>query len=174
MSAVGGLSQPQKLNEAHGLIGFDCGKEALNRWLRDHALANQKANYTQVMVITCGANVVGFYGLAMSSVHRNDAPRKIKPHPAPRDIPCLLLGQLAVDKRWRGKGIGLGLLKDALTRAVHVADQAGMRAVMVNALDEDAGGFWASMGFIAAAGDPQTWFRSIEDIRASLAAALGG
>lgn len=174
MNVAAGLSQPQKLNETHVLAGFDCGKEALNRWLRVHALANQKSDYTQVMVVTNGADVVGFYGLSMSSVHRDDVPKKIKPHPAPRDIPCLLLGQLAVDSRWGGKGIGSGLLKDALIRAIGIADHAGMRAVVVNALDEEAGKFWAGMGFIAAKGDPQTFFRSIEDIRATLAEAMAG
>ena len=172
MNVAARLSPPQKLNETHVLTGFDCGKEALNQWLRVHALANQKADYTQVMVVTSGADVVGFYGLSMSSVHRDDAPKKIKPHPAPRDIPCLLLGQFAVDTRWSGKGIGAGLLKDALTRAIRIADQAGMRALVVNAVDEEAGKFWASKGFIAAKGDPQTLFRSIEDIRATLAASL--
>lgn len=172
MNVAAGLSPPQKLNETHVLAGFDCGKEALNQWLRVHALANQKADYTRVMVVTSGSDVVGFYGLSMSSVHRDHVPKKIKQHPAPKDIPCLLLGQLAVDMRWLKKGIGAGLLKDALIRAVGIADQAGMRAVVVNALNEDAGKFWAGVGFIAAKGDPQTFFRSIEDIRATLAASL--
>lgn len=174
MNVAAGLSAPQKLNDAHVLVGFDCGKEALNHWLRTHALANQKADYTQVMVVANGIDVVGFYGLSMSSVHRDDVPKKIKPHPAPKDIPCLLLGQLAVDARWRGKGVGAGLLKDALIRAISIADQAGMRAVVVNALDEDAGKYWASVGFSAAKGDPQTFFRSIDDIRATLAASMDG
>lgn len=168
MSLAGELSPPQILNETHVLDGFDCGKEALNIWLREHALANQKADYTKVMVVTTGANVVGFYGLAISSVHREDAPKKIRPQPAPKEIPCLLLGQLAVDKRWHGKGIGLGLLKDALIRAARIAEEAGMRAVVVNALDEDAGKFWTSVGFIASKKDSQTYFRSIADIRAAL------
>jgi predicted N-acetyltransferase YhbS len=168
------LSAPQKLKDTHLLDGFDCGKDALNRWLRTHALANQKADYTQVMVVTHEDRVVGFYGLSMSSVHRDNLPKKIKAHPAPKDIPCLLLGQLAVDARWRGQGIGVGLLKDALTRAVSVADQAGMRAVVVNALDTEAAEFWAAVGFTAARGDPQTFFKSIDDIRLTLAASITG
>jgi hypothetical protein len=64
------------------------------------------------------------------------SPKKIKPHQAPKDIPCLLLGQLAVDALWHGQGIGAGLVKDALTREISVAGQAGMRAVVFNALDE--------------------------------------
>ena len=104
MNIAAWLSPPQQLNEIHTLAGFDCGKEALNQWLRVRALVNQKAEYTKVMVVANGVDVVGFYGLSMSSVHRDDAPKKIKPHPAPKDIPCLLLGQLAVDIRWGNKG----------------------------------------------------------------------
>lgn len=174
MSSPKGLSRPRLLDETHVVDGFDCGKEALNRWLRQHALANQKANYTKVMVVASGVDVVGFYGLAMSSVHRGDAPKKIRPRPAPKEIPCLLLGQLAVDRRWHGRGIGMGLLKDALIRATRIAGEAGMRAVVVNALDEDAGKFWTGAGFIATRDDPQTYFRSIEDIRATLAEAAVG
>lgn len=166
------LSAPHRLTGAHDLGGFDCGKRVLNKWLFEHAHANQKADYTQVMVVTHDVTVVGFYGLSMSSVSRNDVPRKIKSHPAPRQIPCLLLGQLAVDKRWRGNGIGRGLLKDALMRAVRLAGDVGTRAVVVNALDEEAARFWASVGFIVSSTEPQTFFRSMQDIRATLARAL--
>lgn len=171
MNTAAWLSSPQQLNEVHTLAGFDCGKEALNRWLRVRALANQKAEYKKVMVVANGVDVIGFYGLSLSSVHRDDAAKKVRPHPAPKDIPCLLLGQLAVDIRWGNKGIGSALLKDALIRAVNIADQAGMRAVVVNALDEDAGKFWIGKGFIGTQKDPQTFFRSIQDIRATLAMA---
>lgn len=167
-----GLSPPQKLQPIHILDGFDCGKEALNAWLQDHALKNQNDGYTQVMVVVDGLNVVAFYALAMSSVQREHVPRRIKAHPAPKEIPCVLLGQFAVDTRWCGKGIGRGLLKDALIRAVRMADEIGTRAVVVNALDEGAGKFWAQMGFIALRNDSQTYFRSIQDIRATLAVAV--
>jgi GNAT superfamily N-acetyltransferase len=172
LTAAQRLSAPQRLKENHVLDGFDCGKDALNHWLRSHAMANQKADYTKVMVVSCGMAVIGYYGLSMSSVHRDEVPKKIKQHPAPVDIPCLLIGQLAVDHRWRGQGVGVGLLKDALIRAVDVADKAGTRAIVVNALDDEAGEFWLKMGFLPAKGDSQTFFRKIEDVRATLAAAI--
>ena len=172
MNGAVGLSAPQNLNDTHVLDGFDCGKEALNHWLRTYALANQKTNYTKVMVVTQGLDVVGFYGLSMSSVHRDDVPKRIKSHPAPQDIPCLLLGQLAVDTRWHRQGVAAGLVKDALTRAINAADQVGSRAVVVNALGEEAGKFWLAMGFITSKADPQTFSRSMDDVRATLAAAM--
>ena len=170
MSPIPGLGTPQPLNEVHVLDQFDCGSEALNRWLRTHALANQKADYTKVMVVAHDQRVVGYYGLSLSSVQRSDMPRKLRSHPAPSPIPCLLLGQLAVDRRWHGKGIGIALLRDALIRAVNISENAGTRAVVVNALDAAAGQFWTSVGFLSTPHDPQTFFRKLEDIRATLAA----
>ncbi len=160
------------MNEAHVLDQFDCGKQALNRRLRTHALANQKADYTKVMVVVHDQQVVGYYGLSLSSVQREGIPKKLCSYPAPSPIPCLLLGQLAVDRRWHGKGIGIALLRDALIRAVKIAENAGTRAVVVHALDEAAGQFWTKVGFLATPHDSQTFFRTIGDIRATLAASL--
>lgn len=162
------LSTPHPLHGNDDLAGFDCGKPALNRWLQLRARANQHADYTKVIVVTNELSVVGYYGLSLSSVLRDDVPRQVKKHPAPTEIPCLLLGQLAVDVRWKGHGIGIGLLRDALIRAVNIAEHAGTRAVVVNALDADAAAFWVQAGFIAAAADPSTYFRTIADIRATL------
>lgn len=162
------LSAPHPLRGDDDLAGFDCGKPALNRWLRSRARANQHADYTQVIVVTNELSVVGYYGLSLSSVHRGDAPRRVSQHPASREIPCLLLGQLAVDVRWKGHGIGTGLLRDALIRALTVAEHVGTRAVVVNALDSDAAAFWKHAGFIAVAKNPSSWFRTIADIRATL------
>jgi predicted N-acetyltransferase YhbS len=172
LSRVAKLGTPQALNDGHVLDQFDSGREALNQWLRTRALANQKADYTRVIVVTHLQEVVGYYGLSLSSVQRGDLPRKLRSHPAPNPIPCLLLGQLAVDRRWQGKGIGIALLKDALIRAVKIAEHAGTRAVVVNALDEAAAQFWTRVGFLATPHDSQTFFRTIADIRASLAASL--
>lgn len=172
MSPVPRLTTPQTLNDGHVLDRFDCGREAMNHWLRTHALANQKADYTKVMVVAHDREVVGYYGLSLSSVQREDVPKKLRSHPAPNPIPCLLLGQLAVHRQWHGKGIGTALLKDALIRAVKIAENAGTRAVVVNALDETAGQFWTRVGFLATSHDPQTLFRKMADIRTTLAASL--
>jgi GNAT superfamily N-acetyltransferase len=89
-------------------------------------------------------------------------------------MPCLLLGQLATDTRWAGQGIGAGLLKHALSRCVAAARLIGGRALLVNAVDEEAAAFWRRRGFIPAKDDPLLLFRSIADIAASIAAAAGG
>lgn len=96
--------------------------------------------------------------------------RSVRTGQPPDPVPCLLLGQLATDERYAGRGIASGLLKHALHRCVEAARLVGGRALLVNAIDEDAAGWWAKRGFIASKDDPLLLFRSLADIAASLEA----
>lgn len=121
------------------------------------------------MVVHDGGLVVGYYGLAPTAVIPSVLPRSVRTGQPPDPVPCLLLGQLATDHRWAGQGIGTGLLKHALARCVSAATLIGGRALMVNAIDEDAALFWNRRGFIPSKDDPMTLFRSVADIAASTA-----
>jgi hypothetical protein len=83
-------------------------------------------------------------------------------------VPCLLLGQLATDIGWAGRGVGTGLLKHALQRCVTAAALIGGRALIVNAVDHDAATFWRRRGFVPSRDDRLVLFRSIADVAASL------
>ncbi len=95
-------------------------------------------------------------------------PRAIRTGQPPDPVPCLLLGQLATDLGWSGKGIGTGLVKHALERCVAAATLVGGRALMVNAVDTEAAAFWSRRGFLPSKDDPLTLFRAIGDIARSL------
>jgi len=123
------------------------------------------------MVVHDAGRVVGYYGLAPTAVVPTAMPRSIRIGQPPDPIPCLLLGQLATDNDWAGRGIGSGLLKHALERCIDAARLVGGRALIVNAVDEEAGAFWQRRGFLPSKDDPMILFRSIADIVASLAAA---
>jgi GNAT superfamily N-acetyltransferase len=153
------LSGVELLSDAHRLDGFACGKPALDHWLASFARSNQARGFTRVLVVHEHGQVVGYYGLA---------PSVIEPNAAPRAIPCLLIGQLAVDSRHAGRGIGSALVKDALRRCIAGADVVGGRAIIVRAIDAEAEAFWQSWGFIPARGNPSVLMRSIDDIRAWL------
>jgi GNAT superfamily N-acetyltransferase len=172
LSASARLSAPGLLHERHVLEDFDCGREALNKWLSTHALSNQRTGYTKVIVVANDLHVVGSYGLSVSSVRRDVAPRAMRPHPAPTEIPCLLLGQLAVDVRWQGRGVASGLLKDVYIRTLEVAERVGTRALVVNALDDNAGKFWEAQGFTPSKVDPYTLFASVAEIQAAFVKTL--
>ena len=162
------LSEPELLNEEHTLADFDCGKPSLDHWLKTRALSNQTKGFTAVLVVHEAKRVVGFYGLAPSAVAPSVLPRSIRTGQPPDPVPCLLLGQLATDRAWSGRGIGTGLVKHALQRAVAAVQLVGGRALMVHAVDAEAADFWRRRGFLPSKDDPLTLFRSIAAIAASI------
>jgi GNAT superfamily N-acetyltransferase len=162
------LSTPELLDARHDLSQFSCGKPSLDDWLLNRALSNQQKGFTAVIVVHAAGRVVGYYGLAPTAVVPMGLPRSIRTGQPPDPVPCLLLGQLATDMGWRGQGIGTGLLKHALLRAVQGAALIGGRALIVNAVDEDALMFWRRRGFVSSKDDPMVLARSMRDIAASL------
>src|SRR5208282_2720763 len=115
---------------------------------------NQQKGFTAVVVVHDNGSVVGYYGLAPTGVAPSMFPRSIRTGQPPDLIPCLLLGQLATDRNWMGRGIGTGLLGHALARCVAAASLIGGRALVVNAIDAGAAEFWQRRGFIASKDDP--------------------
>lgn len=162
------ISRPEPLTANHILDDFSCGKSSLDRWLKTRALSNQEKGFTAVIVIHEMNRVIGYYGLAPTAIVPSLLPRSIRTGQPPDPVPCLLLGQLATDRNWIGKGIGTGLLKHALQRCIAAASLIGGRALVVNAVDDEAAAFWARRGFLPSKDDPLVLFRSIADIAASL------
>ncbi len=162
------ISAPELLTAAHDVSEFSCGKSTLDHWLKTRALSNQQKGFTAVLVVHQAGRVVGYYGLAPTAVVPATMPRSIRTGQPPDPVPCLLLGQLATDTEWAGQGIGTGLVKHALQRCVQAAALVGGRALMVNAVDNEAASFWQRRGFIPSRDEPLVLFRSIADIAASL------
>lgn len=165
------LSAPEPLTAAHDVSEFTCGKPTLDHWLKTRALSNQEKGFTAVLVVHEAGRVVGYYGLAPTAVVPGVPPRAIRTGQPPDPVPCLLLGQLATDLAWAGRGIGTGLVKHALERCVTAAVLVGGRALMVNAVDVEAAEFWQRRGFVPSKDDPLVLFRSIAAIAASIATA---
>lgn len=158
------IGAPQPLNATHECSAFDCGKAALDDWLRTHGLANQTKGFSRVIVVCDGHRVVAFYGLAPTAVPPALLSRAVRTGRHPDPIPAILLGQFAVDRAYAGRGIGSALLRDAFARALVGAEAIGGRALIVRAIDADAARYWRSNEFIAAKDDPSTFFRSMVDI----------
>ncbi len=162
------LSVPEPLTAAHDVSQFSCGKPALDNWLRTRALSNQEKGFTAVIVVHEDNRVVGYYGLAPTAVVPSVMPRSIRTGQPPDPVPCLLLGQLATDQAWSGKGIGTGLLKHALGRCVTASRLIGGRALVVKAIDAEVAAFWSRRGFLPSKDDPLVLFRAMADIAAAL------
>ena len=162
------LSLVEPLSDAHNLDEFECGKSALDDWLKTFARSNQRQDFTRVMVVHEGGKVVGYYGLAPSAIDPGVAPRRIRTGRPPDPIPCLLIGQMAVDRRHQRHGIGSMLVADAFRRCIAGAQIIGGRAIVVRAIDAEAELYWQSWGFVAARDNPSILMRSIADIGAAL------
>ena len=163
------FSEPTLLTAAHDTSQFDCGKPALNKWLQNHALSNQRHGFTRVIVVCSGKRVVGFYGLAPTAVDPSIFPRRVRTGQPPKKLPAILIGQLAVDIKFSGRGLGAGLLHHALERAAAGARLLAGRAVLVDAIDEEAKKFWQTNGFRSLPDNGSVLFRSVDDIEYWLA-----
>lgn len=159
-------SRPEPLHGTHELKGFSCGEEALDSWLKRHARQAEAAGSARTFVTTQnGAQVVGYYALAIGQVGPDDATdRLLKGQPANRPVPVLLLARLAVDESLHGRGLGTSLLQDALLRCASVAETVGVRAVVAHA-NEHASGFYDRFGFEASPTDPLHRMLLMKDLR---------
>ncbi|MCA1600212.1 MAG: GNAT family N-acetyltransferase [Acidobacteria bacterium] len=159
------LSPPTKLQPEHRVEGFDCGQSALNDWLGRYALPNQQASAATTFVVCDGEAVVGYYSLAVGAVDHTQAPPRVKKGLARHPIPVMVLARLAVDVRYQGRKIGQGLLKDALLRTVQLAEQAGIRAILVHAKDTEAASFYKRFDFEPSPLDPLQLLLLVKDAR---------
>ena len=141
---------PAALTPAHKLETFDCGNPVMNAWLRQRAPKNQEEGATRTFVVTDDANsVLGYYVLAIGSCARDDAPGNIS-RGMPEPIPMIVLARLAVDRSRQGRGLGRQLIADAVFRALRIAEDAGVRGLMVSAIDAAAAAYYEKLGFIRA------------------------
>ena len=162
------LNSPLPLDATHDLLAFDCGVAALNTYLKKFALQNRRSQSARTYVATRGSAVVGYYSLAAASARRDETPARIAKGQAAHPVPLILLARLAVDNSDKGKGLGAGLLKDALMRATQAAEIVGCRAVMVHAKNDAAAAFYQRFGFVQSPVDPFRLFLLMKDIKASV------
>ena len=155
----------EKLARNHALDGFTCGQEALDRFLVRFAFSNQQANASQTYLGLADAAIIGFYTLVVGEVTYEGAPARLTKGLAHHPVPIMLLARLAVASNWQGKGIGAGLLKDAMLRTLQAADIAGVRAFAVHAKDDSARKFYEHFGFVASPTDPRHLFLLVKDLR---------
>jgi len=155
----------EKLHRSHAVEGFSCGYPELDRFLVRYALQSQQSHASQTYVALSGANVVGFYTMVAGEVQHAEAPERVVKGMPRHPIPLLVLARLAVDTTAQRRGIGAGLLLDALGRTLQVADVIGVRALAVHAKDDSAAAFYRHFGFTPSPTDPRHLFMMIKDMR---------
>ena len=156
------FAAPRPLRPDDDIAGFDCGREELNEWLVRRALRSERERDARTYV-TCentSGRVAGYYCLSAFSVGRSMAPGSLSRN-APDPIPAVLLGRLAVDREFQGARLGTSLLHDAVLNATTAAERIGLRALIVDALDDGAAAFYARRAFRPFPGQPLRLFHRL-------------
>lgn len=146
---------PRPLSEADDRDGFDCGRESLNAWFRWHPWANHVSGASRVNVMTDPKShrIFGHVTLSACQIERAYLPKPQQCN-QPDPVPVLLLGQLAVDKAYQGRGHAASL-QFALKSALRVAEIVGCVGVVTHPLDGGVRGFYARWGFRDLPFDPR-------------------
>lgn len=155
------------LSEHHVVDGFDSGEPELDEWLQHRGLRNQQAGFSRTYVTTDNRRVVGFSSISAFAVLRADATGRAR-RQAPRQIPAILLGRLAVDHEAQGAGLGAGLLQHAMEMTVAASQTVGVRMLVVTALHPTAADFYRRFGLSPSPTNPLDLMMTVEDIKASM------
>jgi GNAT superfamily N-acetyltransferase len=159
------LGPPEPLAASHRLDDFECGEAALDDWLKRRALSNQSSGASRSFVVTDeGGHVRGYYAMAAGAVAHRLATSGVQRN-MPDPVPVMVLARLAVDRRAQGLHLGAALLQDGINRAVAVSQNAGVRALLVHALDEKARQFYEHYGFQPSPTHPLTLMLRLGSVR---------
>jgi predicted N-acetyltransferase YhbS len=162
------LSAPEPLGGRHRLEDFHSGvAAALDDWLKRRAAANQVSGASRTFVACEAGRVVGYYALASGAVSVAAAPGRFRRN-MPEPIPVAVLGRLAVDREWHGRGIGRGLFRDAAMRVLNAAGSIGIRGILVHAISDEAKAFYLALGFEPSPLDPMTLMVTLADVEKAL------
>ncbi len=155
------LSEPVLLATRHQLGDFSCGVASLDDWLKRRARPNQVSGASRTYVVTEGGAVVGYYCLASGALALNEAPPAMRRN-MPDPLPIAVLGRLAVDRSYQGRGLGVALLQDAVLRTLQAGDILGIRGLLVHALSAEAQAFYQHHGFVSSPTQPMTLILSLK------------
>ncbi len=157
----------EPLNPTHDRTDFQCGVEALDRYLKKQAKQDIKRRISRVFVATKPDNpkvVIGYYTLSTLSIELNQLPEKLARKLPKHPVPAALIGRLAVSNAAQGQGIGKLLLADAIERTLAVSDQIAIYAMVVDAISDNAKEFYEQFGFTRLSDDSPRLFLPLKSI----------
>ena len=154
----------------HHVTEFQSGRPVLDRWLSAYAGQSQRRDVARTFVTSDEqAHVIGYHTLVAGQVEYLDAPDAVRSRVSRRyPIPVCILARLAVATTWQRQGLGSDLLRDALRRILAAAEEIGIRAVLVHAIDDDAATFYKQYGFEPASADGLTLMVPLSAVRRQL------
>ncbi|MDP8243375.1 MAG: GNAT family N-acetyltransferase [Candidatus Hinthialibacter antarcticus] len=148
----------------HDRKSFDCGVKELNLYIQQFANQDQVRSLTKVYVLSDGPTIIGYYSICAHSVSRENLPenQKIGPY---NDLPFLLLGRLAVDHNFQGKGYGDALIFHAFKTTLNAAETVGILGIVVDALNENVVSYYEGFGFMRLKGTQNRFVISISTMK---------
>ena len=138
----------------------------LKRFALTHCAIGAARTYVTTQAHNAG--VIGYYSLSAGSVQKVHTSERVAKGLPNHPVPVVLLARLAVDLRFQSKGLGSGLLRDALARACSAADVIGVRAILVHAKDAKAAAFYTQYGFSPSPTDPLHLMLLIKDTKRTI------
>jgi GNAT superfamily N-acetyltransferase len=160
--------QTQTLGRHHDRASFSCGVEPLDTYIRERALQDQDRRASVCWILPSNEDarqIRGYYTLSAYAVRLRDLPepqaRKLPKYP---DVPCAILGRLAVDRRYRGQRLGEHLLLDAMAKVLTQSESIAAYALIVDAQDDTAAAFYTRCDFIAFPTNPRRLFLPVATI----------
>ena len=157
------LIAPCPIADHHDLDQFFCGVTSLDHWLKKRARPNERSRASRTFVLCEEKRVIGYYALAPGALAAEASPRKIKRN-MPDPTPVMVLGRLAIDQEYQGKKLGDALLRNAILRILQAADIAGIKAILVHAISEEAKQFYLDRSFIVSPSESMTLVLPLESI----------
>jgi GNAT superfamily N-acetyltransferase len=149
---------PAPLTEAHDLSEFNSGEPTADTWRRERAPRNAE-NLANKNSVTCPADshrVVGYYAVCMGQILNREGAGSMRRN-MPQHIPAVILGRLAVDAAWQGRGLGRTLLSDAVDRVRRAVNEISARLLVVHAISPSAEAFYIRHGFTRLPVDTPTY-----------------
>jgi len=162
--AGNGLYPPVQIRRAHDVDDFRSGRGSLDAWLKRRALAAEGYSARTYVCLDPAGAVRGYYALSACSISRSSAPGRPRRN-VPDPLSAILLGRLAVDQAFQGRGVGRLLLFEAIRRTLAASEMIGCRALVVHALDAEAAAFYARYGFLAVLNEPHTLFLPVQSLK---------
>jgi len=141
------FKKPVPISTEISVEEYSSGNGIMDSWLRKRALKNQKGNFTRTFVVLDEDDkLAGYYSLSSASLSHDNAASNLRRN-GPNPIPAIRLGQISISVNYQGKKLSRALLRDAFTRVKKVSDDIGAKALILNAIDEEAESYWEYIGF---------------------------
>jgi GNAT superfamily N-acetyltransferase len=157
------FSPPERLISSHDVSQFECGEASLDSWLKRRAPQDEEAGASRTYVLRAGQEIAGYYALATGAIAHVQATGKVRRNMSD-PVPVIILGRLAIASKFQGRGIGTALLRDAVLRIVQAAEIAGIRAILVHAISDQAKRFYEKHGFTSSPADPMTLMITVAEV----------